>query len=173
MEEVKTLVRSLSQPEFDMLLAWAVGPERDRREREASLEVVQARVIQELVQSGKLSGARYTSLEEAFAGEKVPSWRDPKGDITRMYPYDAVVARAGEKFISTLEGRMNGEEPGASSFWRTVTDEIRVATLPPEVEASEPPVPEIVGDNELGLQDGSLPPGSGLEDADPEPDPGS
>ena len=181
MDNIQKHITSLSQPEFDRLLAWAINTESVRREQEQAQEAAQAKVIQELVQSGKIAGARYVTLEEAFEGARVPSWRDPKGDFTKMYPEGAVVSRNGDKFMSVLEGRMNSSEPGTDDSWQDVTEEIRVANLPPEERNqvdlsdepnyfSEYPVPEIAGDNELGLQDGLTPTSASLDDPDAEPD---
>ena len=182
MQELKEQVMRLSQSDFDSLTSWIINDERDRRERESSAEVAQARVIQDLIESGKLPGPDYVSLDEAFNGTEVPEWVDPAGDITRMFPEGAVVSHGEGFFMSTLEGLLNPAEPGTDGSWQDVTDEVRVANLPPEEEpafADEPeyfselPAPQVAGDDELGLEDGQSPPTAGLENPDPEPDTGS
>ena len=84
MQEIQTKIQGLSRSEFDALISWMINTERERREQGSAQEAAQVQVIQELAQSGKIAGAKYVSLEEAFAGVTVPSWRDPKTDITKM-----------------------------------------------------------------------------------------
>lgn len=182
LEKMMESVQQLGPEDFEGLVGWIVTIERERRKREASQEAAQARVVMELVQSGKIPGASFVSLEEAFAGAGVPVWVDPAGDITRMFPEGAVVSHWERFFMSTLEGLLNPAEPGTDGSWQDVTDEIVAANRPPE-EQSEPafadepeyfselPAPQVARDDELGLEDGESPPASGLDDSDPEPEP--
>lgn len=182
LEKMMESVQQLGPEDFEGLVGWIVTIERDRRKREASQEAAQARVILELVQSGKIPGASFVSLDEAFEGAGVPVWVDPAGDITRMFPEGAVVSHWERFFMSTLEGLLNPAEPGTDGSWQDVTDEVVVANHPPEEEpasADEPeyfselPAPQVARDDELGLEDRQSPPTTGLENLDPEPDPGA
>lgn len=130
MENIQEQIRQLSQADFDSLVAWVIGAESDRRERESSAEAAQARVIQELVESGKIPGPEYVTLGEAFQGAVVPVWKDPEGDITRMFPNQAVVRVGDTMWLSMLAGRLNPSEPGVDGSWQDVTDEVRVANDP-------------------------------------------
>ena len=182
MQELREQIMRLSQSDFENLLSWMISTEKDRRERESSAEAAQARVIQELIESGKIPGPDYATLEEAFNGAEVPEWKNPNGDITRMYPKGAVVRVGDEMFLSTLENRMNSTEPGTDDSWENVTDEVRVANQPPEVRNavdlsdepdyfSEPSVPKVARNDQFGLEDRQSPPTTGLEYLDPEPEP--
>lgn len=181
MEEIRELITKLSRSEFDSLMSWLVNEERDRRERLSTEEAIQARLIAELVQSGKITGARFVSMDEAFSGEKIPAWRDPKGEMTKAYPYGAVITRNKEVYISVLGDRLNFSEPGTDASWENRTDPVRVANLLPGEEEevdisgepnyfSENPAPQLLGDDELGLQDGATPTSPALNDADSEAD---
>ena len=137
MENIQEQIRQLSQADFDSLVAWVIGVESDRRERESSAEAAQARVIQELVESGKIPGPEYVTLGEAFQGAAVPVWKDPEGDITRMFPNQAVVRVGDTMWLSMPAGRLNPTKPGVDGSWQDVTDEVRVAN-DPELNQPEP-----------------------------------
>jgi len=161
MQEIQTKIQGLSRSEFDALISWMINTERERREQESAQEAAQVQVIQGLAQSGKIAGAKYVSLEEAFAGVTVPSWRDPKTDITKMYPHGAVVARRGRFFMSAVAGKLNSWEPGGDgvyeSIWSDVTDEVNaaLAALEDQAEQTEDAAPASDGEAVDVSPDGS------------------
>lgn len=131
MQRVMDEVRSLDDVTFDRFLSWVLNEERDRREKERAKQSAQAVVIAELVESGKLSGARYVSLDDALAGVKPPAWVDPGNDLTKMFPTGAVVSRKRRIYLSAVEGKLNSWEPGGDGvpdhIWRDITDEVKQA----------------------------------------------
>lgn len=131
MENLKKQIKNLSGEDFENLLGWAVTTERDRRRALEAKERVRAELVAELVEQGKVTGAKFISQEAALAGEKPPSWSDPGTDVTKMFPFGAVVARKRHIYISEVEDKLNSWEPGGEgvheNIWRDITDEVKRA----------------------------------------------
>lgn len=147
--ELREQIQELPKAEFDSLVLWVLGPETDRRESERARLQAQTQVIIELSEAGKLTGAKYVTLEDAINGAKVPPWQNPKGDITKAYPPGAVVKRKRGVYQSVTDGVMNETEPGTEgSPWREVSSLLIDPVSDPSVGED---LPEIVGESELGL----------------------
>ena len=126
MESLKKQIKNLNAEDFENLLGWAVTAERDRRRALEAKERVRVELVAELVEQGKVTGAKFISQEAALSGEKPPSWADPRGDVTKMFPHGAVVARKRRTYISNMEDRLNPFEPGGDdtpeNAWSDITD---------------------------------------------------
>ena len=131
MESLKEQIKNLNAEDFENLLGWAVTAERDRRRALEAKERVRAELVAELVEQGKVTGAKFISQEAALSGEKPPSWSDPGTDVTKMFPFGAVVARKRHIYISEVENKLNSWEPGGEgvheNIWRDITDEVKRA----------------------------------------------
>ena len=149
LNEAKQAVERLDDDEWNAFLSWALNDHRDYRKNRPVIEKAQAEMVVELVGAGKVSGAKYITYDQALAGEKPPSWSNPGTDVTKMFPFGAVVARKRHIYISEVEGKLNSWEPGGEgvheNIWRDITDEVKRAQenqneeQPPETdEGTEP-----------------------------------
>lgn len=129
--EAKQAVMELSDYEWDMFLTWAIHDHREYRKNRPIIEKAQAELVVEMVDAGKVPGPKYVTREEALAGVKPPAWVDPGTDLTKMYPTGAVVARKRRIYLSAVEDKLNGWEPGGDGvqdhIWRDITDEVKQA----------------------------------------------
>lgn len=131
MEAAKKAVSELHDAEFDQFLYWVLNEHRDERKQRKAEAQARAKMLAELIEAGKLDGARFVSREDALSGGKVPSWRNPNGDEIRMFPHGAVVSRYSKVYENTLEGELNGYEPGGKDTpegaWLEITGEVKAA----------------------------------------------
>lgn len=149
LNEAKQAVERLDDDEWNAFLSWALNDHRDYRKNRPVIEKAQAEMVVELVGAGKVSGAKYITYDQALAGEKPPSWSNPGTDVTKMFPFGAVVARKRHIYISEVEGKLNSWEPGGEgvheNIWRDITDEVKRAQenqneeQPPETDEDTEP----------------------------------
>lgn len=147
MEQLKQQVVDLSDEDWRAFHAWVINDESWRRERgwlrDEGREEGRVEVVEELIDSGSVSGPAHITLEQYLAGEEAPEWVDPLTIHRDMYLIGWVISRAGRVWESTHRG-LNHWEPGTvgvdSRIWRDVTD-----LRPPVV--SDPPGGESPGDS--------------------------
>ena len=107
-QELQNSIRDLPPADWDTLLAWIVGEERERR----NAEKANAQLLDELQEQGKLPKRDVATLGEAKANKaSIPAWRNPGTDSSLMYHYGDVVTHKGKVVRSTHQG-LNHWEPG-------------------------------------------------------------
>lgn len=136
-QELQDRIKQLDDAEFQELLAWVVTPERERRQAQPEIEQAQADIVTELQDAGKLEKPEVVTEEQAKEdAAKVPEWRDPGTDHSRMYHYGDVVRFEGKLVRSAHQG-LNSWAPGTLAYdgriWEVIGD---AAETQPETEES-------------------------------------
>lgn len=161
LNDAKQAVSELTDREWDEFLSWALNDHRDYRINRPVVEKARAELVAELVDAGKLDGAKFISRADALDGVKPPSWRAPGSDTVKMFPYGAVVSRYSKVYLSGLEGELNRYEPGGKDtpegVWHEITEEVKAAAKQREAEAAS-------------ASEGSTEPEPESEAAEPAPD---
>lgn len=104
-QELQSTIRNLTLADWDTLLAWVVGEERERR----NAEKANAHLLEELQEQGKLPKRDVATIEEAKANKaSIPAWRNPGVDHSLMYHYGDVVRYQGKMVRSTHQGLNHG-----------------------------------------------------------------
>lgn len=115
-QELQDRIKQLDDAEFQELLSWVVTPERERREAQPAIEQAQADIVSELQDAGKLEKPEAVTEEQAKEdAAKVPEWRDPGTDHSRMYHYGDVVRFEGKLVRSAHQG-LNSWAPGTLAY---------------------------------------------------------
>ena len=135
-EELQDQIKQLDDAEFQELLAWVVTPERERRQAQPAIEQAQADIVTELQDAGKLKKPEVATEEQAKADSaKVPEWKSPGVDHSKMYHLGDVVRYQGKLVRSTHKG-LNHWEPGTLGFDGRIWEIIEEAEAQPEAEES-------------------------------------
>ena len=144
--ELQDQIKKLDDAQFQELLAWVVTTEKDRRSAQSAIEQAQADIVTELQDAGKLEKPEAATEKQAKQdAAKVPEWKNPGVDHSKMYHYDDVVRYQGKLVRSTHKG-LNHWTPGTLGFdgriWEVIeeaTEEQPEATEDEETtEASKP-----------------------------------
>ena len=134
--ELQDQIKQLNDTEFQRLLAWVVTPERERREAQPAIDKAQAEIITELQDAGKLEKPDAVTEEQAKEdAAKVPEWKNPGVDHSKMYHQGDVVRYQGKLVRSTHKG-LNHWEPGTLAFDGRIWEVIEEADETPEGEGT-------------------------------------
>lgn len=140
MDALKQQIEGLPTDEWEALLAWVVGPERDRRQALPLVEQATTEVITGLQDAGELTAPEAGTVESwTTGGVSAPAWVNPGTLHHRMYHRGDVVSHQGRVWES-MHPSLNHWEPGSVGvdhrIWRDITDEYM-----PEVEEPVDPEP--------------------------------
>ena len=124
-QELQDQIKQLDDNDFRQLQAWVATTEKDRHAAQPAVEQAQADIVTELQDAGKLDKPEAATEEEAKAdAAKVPEWKNPGVDHSKMYHYGDVVRYQGKLVRSTHQG-LNHWEPGTLGFdgriWEDIT----------------------------------------------------
>lgn len=137
LDEITTAIRQLDDTEFQELLSWAVTEEKDRRAAQPAIEQAQADIVTELQDAGKLEKPEVATEEEAKTdAAKVPEWKNPGVDHSKMYHQGDVVQYQGKLVRSTRKG-LNHWTPGVLNYDGRIWEIIEEATETSETEGPE------------------------------------
>lgn len=151
MDEIKDQIRALDEADWQVLLDWIVGDERQRRAVAPAVSAGQAEVIRELRDKGQIE-------DPAPEQDEGPApWKDPGTDHSRMYLLGDRVAHQGRVWTSRVDG-LNSWEPGAPGVYSNVWE----ADPDPEPD----PVPETPTEGE---NEGTTTPGNNVPVAEFKP----
>lgn len=115
LEEITTAIRQLDDQTFDALSDEMFTMREERRTR-PQVEQAQADLITELQEAGKLEKPEAATEDEAKEhADKVPEWRDPGTDHSKMYHQGDVVRHKGKLVRSTHAG-LNSWAPGTLNY---------------------------------------------------------
>lgn len=138
-QELQDQIRKLEDAEFQQLLAWVVTPERERRQARPAIEQAQAEIVTELQEAGKLEKPKAATEEQAKKdAARVPEWRDPGTDHSRMYREGDIVRYQGKLVRSTHKG-LNHWAPGTLGFDGRIWEVISNTTETPKKPETEAP----------------------------------
>lgn len=136
-QERQDQIRQLDDTEFQQLLAWVVTPERERRQAQPAIEQAQADIITELQDAGKLEKPESVTEDQAKTdAAKVPEWKNPGVDHSKMYHQGDVVRYQGKLVRSTHKG-LNHWTPGTLAFDGRIWEVIAETAETPEAEEDE------------------------------------
>lgn len=148
--ELQDQIKQLDDTQFQELLAWVVTPERERRQAQPAIEQAQADIVTELQDAGKIEKPEAATEEQAKADSaKVPEWKSPGVDHSKMYHLGDVVRYQGKLVRSTHKG-LNHWEPGTLAFdgriWEVIGDaaeeQPETSETPENEETTEASKPE-------------------------------
>lgn len=136
-QELQEQIKNLGDTQFQQLMSWVVTTEKDRRAAQPAIEQAQADIVTELQDAGKLEKPEAVTEEQAKTdAAKVPEWKNPGVDHSKMYHYGDVVRYQGKLIRSTHQG-LNHWTPGTLSFdgriWEVIEE---AAETQPETEES-------------------------------------
>ncbi|MDK8668977.1 hypothetical protein QP902_09870 [Corynebacterium marquesiae] len=138
-QELQEQIKQLDDTEFQQLLAWVVTPERERRQAQPAIEQAQADIVTELQDAGKLEKPEAATEEQAKADSaKVPEWKSPGVEHSKMYHYGDVVRYKGKLVRSTHKG-LNHWEPGTLGFDGRIWEIIEEAEESADTEETAKP----------------------------------
>lgn len=145
LEEITAAIRQLDDAQFQHLLSWVVTEEKDRRQAQPAIEQAQADIVTELQDAGKLEKPEAVTEEQAKEdAAKVPEWRDPGTDHSKMYHYGDVVQYEGKLVRSTHQG-LNSWTPGTLGFdgriWEIIEEAAEEQPETSETSTEQPTAP--------------------------------
>ena len=136
-DQIKTNIQKLEEPDFQGLRNWVLLDEVKRREALPAREDAQVGLITELAEQGEITRPESATEEAAINGDGVvPAWVDPAGKAHRAYFVGAAVLDDGKIYINRKQGlnfaRPNTPDSGWELHNPPKEDEV------PEAEAVEP-----------------------------------
>lgn len=138
-QELQEQIKNLEDAEFQELLAWVVTEEKDRRQAQPAIEQAQADIVTELQDAGKLEKPEAVTDEQAKTdAAKVPEWKNPGVDHSKMYHYGDVVRYQGKLVRSTHQG-LNSWAPGTLGFDGRIWEILETSTQTETSETAEQP----------------------------------
>lgn len=139
-DQIKTNIQELNEPDFQRLRYWVLHDEVKRRESLPAREDAQVGLIKDLAEQGEITRPESATEEAAINGDGVvPAWVDPAGKAHRAYFVGAAVLDDGKIYINRKAG-LNFARPNTSdSGWELHN--------PPKEDAPQPE-PEAPTDGE-------------------------
>lgn len=136
-DQIKTNIQKLDEPDFQGLRSWVLIDEVKRREALPAREDAQVELIKDLGEQGEITRPEVATEEAAINGNGVvPPWVDPAGKAHKAYFVGAAVLDDGKIYINRKKG-LNFARPSAQdSGWELYNPPKEDAPQPePEAEA--------------------------------------
>lgn len=136
-DQIKTSIQELNDPDFQALRSWVFMDEVKRRESLPAREDAQVELIKDLAEQGEITRPEVATEEAAINGNGVvPAWRDPNGRKSQAYMRGGAVLYEGRIYINRADG-LNDSRPSApDSGWELYNPPKEDAPQPePEAEA--------------------------------------
>lgn len=144
-DQIKTNIQELNEPNFQRLRYWVLHDEVKRRESLPAREDAQVGLIKDLAEQGEITRPDVATEEAAINGDGVvPAWVDPAGKAHRAYFVGAAVVDDGRIYINRKSGlnyaRPNSPDSGWELHNPPKEDEADTAsdTAPESVEPDAP-----------------------------------
>lgn len=130
-DQIKTNIQQLDEPDFQGLRNWVLFDEVKRREALPAREDAQVGLIKDLAEQGEITRPESATEEAAINGDGiVPPWVDPAGKAHKAYFVGAAVLDDGKIYINRKKG-LNFARPSAQdSGWELYN--------PPKEDAPQP-----------------------------------
>lgn len=130
-DQIKTNIQELNEPDFQRLRYWVLHDEVKRRESLPAREDAQVELIKDLAEQGEITRPEVATEEAAINGNGVvPAWRDPNGRKSQAYMRGGAVLYEGRIYINRADG-LNDNHPSApDSGWELYN--------PPKEDAPQP-----------------------------------
>ena len=137
-QELQDQIKQLDDAQFQQFLSWVVTEEKDRRAAQPAVEKAQAEIVTELQDAGKLEKPEAVTEEQAKENAaKVPEWKNPGVDHSKMYHYGDVVRFEGKLVRSTHQG-LNHWEPGTLNYDGRIWEILETTDQPAAPEFKQP-----------------------------------
>lgn len=140
-DQIKTNIQKLDEPDFQGLRNWVLLDEVKRRESLPAREDAQVGLIKDLAEQGEITRPEVATEEAAINGDGVvPAWVDPAGKAHRAYFVGAAVLDDGKIYINRKQG-LNLKRPNTpDSGWElhNPPKEDEADTAPEAVEPDAP-----------------------------------
>lgn len=140
-DQIKTNIQKLEEPDFQGLRNWVLLDEVKRRESLPAREDAQVGLIKDLAEQGEITRPDVATEEAAINGDGVvPAWVDPAGKAHRAYFVGAAVLDDGKIYINRKQG-LNLKRPNTpDSGWElhNPPKEDEADTAPEAVEPDAP-----------------------------------
>lgn len=140
-DQIKTNIQKLNDPDFQALRSWVFMDEVKRREALPAREDAQVGLIKDLADQGEITRPESATEEAAINGDGVvPTWVDPVGKAHRAYFVGAAVLDDGQIYINRKQG-LNFARPNTpDSGWElhNPPKETETDTAPESVEPDVP-----------------------------------
>lgn len=136
-DQIKSQIEQLDEPDFQGLRNWVLLDEVKRREALPAREDAQVGLIKDLAEQGEITRPESATEEAAINGDGiVPPWVDPAGKAHKAYFVGAAVLDDGRIYINRKDG-LNKNRPSApDSGWELYNPPKEDAPQPePEAEA--------------------------------------
>lgn len=136
-DQIKTNIQKLDEPDFQGLRSWVLIDEVKRREALPAREDAQVELIKELAEQGEITRPEVATEEAAINGDGVVhEWRDPQDRKHKAYMRGDAVLDDGRIYINRADG-LNYARPSApDSGWGLYNPPKEDAPQPePEAEA--------------------------------------
>lgn len=130
-DQIKTSIQELNDPDFQALRSWVFTDEVKRREALPAREDAKVGLIKDLAEQGEITRPEVATEEAAINGDGiVPPWVDPAGKAHKAYFVGAAVLDDGKIYINR-KGGLNYARPSApDSGWEVYN--------PPKEDAPQP-----------------------------------
>lgn len=136
-DQIKTNIQELNDPDFQALRSWVFTDEVKRREALPAREDAKVGLIKGLADQGEITRPEVATEEAAINGDGiVPPWVDPAGKDHRAYMAGEAVLDDGKIYINRKQG-LNLKRPNTpDSGWELHNPPKEDAPQPePEAEA--------------------------------------
>lgn len=141
-DQIKTNIQKLDEPDFQGLRSWVLIDEVKRREALPAREDAQVGLIKDLAEQGEITRPESATEEAAINGDGiVPAWVDPAGKAHRAYMAGEAVLDDGRIYINRKKGlnlaRPNTPDSGWELHNPPKEDEVPEAEAPTDGEAED------------------------------------
>ena len=136
-DQIKTNIQKLNDPDFQALRSWVFTDEVKRREALPAVEEAEVELIKDLAAQGEITRPEVATEEAAINGDGVVhEWRDPQDRKHKAYMRGDAVLDDGRIYINRADG-LNYARPSApDSGWELHNPPKEDAPQPePEAEA--------------------------------------
>lgn len=136
-DQIKTNIQKLDEPDFQGLRSWVLIDEVKRREALPAREDAQVGLIKDLAEQGEITRPESATEEAAINGDGiVPAWVDPAGKAHRAYMAGEAVLDDGKIYINRKKGLNLARPNTPDSGWELHNPPKEDAPQPePEAEA--------------------------------------
>ena len=140
-DQIKTNIQELNDPDFQALRSWVFIDEVKRREALPAREDAQVGLIKDLADQGEITRPESATEEAAINGDGVvPAWVDPAGKAHRAYMAGEAVLDDGKIYINRKSGLNFARPNSPDSGWELYNPpkETETDTAPESVEPEAP-----------------------------------
>ena len=132
-DQIKTNIQELNEPDFQRLRYWVLHDEVKRREALPAVQEAEVELVKDLAAQGEITRPEVATEQAAINGNGVvPAWRDPSAKKSQAYMRGDAVLDDGRININRADG-LNYARPSApDSGWEVYNPPKEDAVPEPE-----------------------------------------